>query len=555
MHRLRNWLNLLVYNLSLAMKKLLSMLLVFLSLIGIADAGYITYEEIRGVIPPCGNGFDCGAVLNSPWANIGPVPLAAVGVVFYSWIFLLAILNFLEFSISPIVNQLADQFKLKPKSVIRQLTLHELLLASTTFGAGFSAYLVFIMAVPIGAWCRYCLVSAATCASLFITMSIYYHKTAGQSPFLLKKTWYSIFHFLYLNIIKPIFFLFDPETIHNLMVSTGVLLGKFGIFKLKTQALFKFTHPILGVKFDGITFPNRIGLSAGFDYDGDLTQILPSVGFGWHTIGTVTLEPYEGNPKPRLGRLPDSKALIVNKGLKSVGARAVIAKLAQLPLSIPTAISIASTNKKFTSEKEQILEILACFRLFESSQLKHQLYELNISCPNTFGGEPFTTPMKLEKLLSAVDSLKLKLPVYAKMPIDQSEAETLALLKVIDKHQVAGVIFGNLTKDKNNPAVTKADREIWQQRQGNLSGKPTWDRSNKLIALTKKHFKNRFTIVGTGGIFTPEDAKRKLALGADLLQMITGMIYGGPQTIGMINLGLALDALSPSDGNRSKTPA
>lgn len=523
------------------------MSLIFFALIGIADAGYITYEKIRGVVPPCGNGLDCGAVLNSPWANIGPIPLAAVGVVFYSWILCLAILNLLEISIKPVVSRIANQLKLKKQHVLRQLTLQELLLGSTIFGAGFSAYLVYIMAVPIGAWCRYCLLSAATCFSLFLITSVFYLSSANQSPFLLKQLWYSLASFVYTRVLKPIFFLLDPEFVHNTMVGLGQLLGRFSLTKFKTQLFFRFHHPILKTTFNEINFPNRLGLSAGFDYDGDLTQILPSVGFGWHTIGTVTLGPYAGNPKPRLGRLPDSKALIVNKGLKSIGASAVISKLTPLKFSIPTAISIASTNKHFESEKAQILDIVGCFRLFESSQLKHQLYELNISCPNTFGGEPFTTPIKLEKLLAAVDSLKLKRPVYAKMPIDQSEVETLALLKVIDKHQVAGVIFGNLTKNKNNPAVTKADREIWQKRKGNLSGKPTWDRSNKLIALTKKHYKNRFTIVGTGGIFTPEDAKYKLAIGADLLQLITGMIFGGPQTIGMINLNLALDALSPSD--------
>ena len=105
------------------MKQILSILLVFFALAGIADAGFITYEKIRGVLPPCGNGLDCGAVLNSPWANIGPIPLAAVGVVFYTWVLLLAILNLLEVSIQPLVNRLADQIKLKKNHIFRQLTL------------------------------------------------------------------------------------------------------------------------------------------------------------------------------------------------------------------------------------------------------------------------------------------------------------------------------------------------------------------------------------------------------------------------------------------------
>lgn len=524
------------------MKQFLSTLLVFLSLVGIADAGFITYEEFRGVIPPCGDGFDCGTVLNSPWAHIGPVPLAAVGVVFYSTILILAVLNLLEVDISKMVKRGADTLKLRSTNVLRRLTLQELLLAATTFGAGFSLYLVFIMAVPIGGWCKYCLISAATCASLFITTSCYYWTSAGQSPFVLKKIWFSLAHFGYTKLIKPIFFRFDPELVHNTMVRGGALLGLFGLGKMKVAAICRFSHPVLAKKLNGITFPNPVGLSAGFDYNGDLTQILPSVGFGWHTIGSVTLEAYEGNPKPRLGRFPDSKALLVNKGLKNIGAKAIIKKLSNLSLAIPTAISIASTNTKFSNDKEQLLDIVSCFRLFEESSLKHSLYELNISCPNTYGGEPYTTPKRLETLLVALDQLKLTRPVYAKMPNELSDAEATALLKVMDKHDIAGVIFGNLVKNKQNPVLTDADRAVWNERAGNVSGKPTWQRSNELVALTRKLYPKRFTIVGTGGIFSAADAKHKLAQGADLVQLITGMIFEGPETIGMINLELALTA-------------
>ena len=125
------------------------------------------------------------------------------------------------------------------------------------------------------------------------------------------------------------------------------------------------------------------------------------------------------------------------------------------------------------------------------------------------------------------------------MPIDQSEKETLALLSMLAKHNVRGVIFGNLTKDKTNPAVHPEDRKVWLTRKGNLSGKPTWQRSNNLVALTRNHFGTRFTIIGTGGIFSGEDALQKLEAGADLIQLITGMIYEGPQVIGKINRYIA----------------
>jgi dihydroorotate dehydrogenase len=203
-------------------------------------------------------------------------------------------------------------------------------------------------------------------------------------------------------------------------------------------------------------------------------------------------------------------------------------------MRIPTGISIASTNTSFASEKEQIQDILKCFKLFEQSSLKHAYYELNISCPNTFGGEPFTTSEKLERLVSKLDGLKITRPVYVKMPIDLSLKETKQLLKTLVPHNIQGVIFGNLTKDKQNPAVHPQDQKRWQLMKGNLSGKPTWQRSNERIALTRSTFGQRFTIIGTGGIFSGADAKEKIKLGADLLQLITGMIYEGPQLIGQI---------------------
>lgn len=344
--------------------------------------------------------------------------------------------------------------------------------------------------------------------------------------------------FVYRSALKPVFFQLDPELVHNHMVSMGALIGKSSWLRQLVQVAWAHKSEKLVVEKDGIRFPNPVGLSAGFDYNADLINILPAVGFGFHTVGTVTLEPYQGNPTPRLARFPRSQALLVNKGLKNLGAEAVIRKLTGVVMPIPVGISIASTNRSFKNEREQIENITSCFRLFERSQVQHAYYELNISCPNTFGGEPFTTPEKLTRLMKKMDGLKLKRPLYVKMPIDQDKNETLQLLKVLDKANVQGVIFGNLTKDKTNPAVHPEDQAIWRGRKGNVSGKPTEHRSNLLIALTKKHYKSRFTIIGTGGIFSGSDALKKIKLGADLVQLITGMIYQGPQVIGQINLSL-----------------
>ncbi len=519
------------------MKTALGLLYIVLSIIGIADAGYITYTEYLkpGGEVVCGPGFDCSSVLDSPYAYIGPFPLAFLGLIFYSTVFILGVLNFLDIDVRPFFNRLADKLKLNQLNPLRFITTHELLVFLTIFGALFSLYLLIIMGYVLRAWCQFCLLSAVTSMSLFLISILYTILAQDRSLFVLKHLNFQIFSFLYKNVLKPVLFLFDAEKVHNSFADFGKILGSFSLTQKLTHASFAFKHPVTAKKIDDIIFPNPVGLSAGFDYNALLTGILPDVGFGWHTIGTITYEPYEGNPVPRLKRLPESKGLLVNKGLKNIGTRGIIQKLEGRKFRIPTGISIASTNKLFKNTKEQIIDILMSFQLFEESRVDLSYYELNISCPNTFGGEPFTTPQRLKLLLTALDKLAITKPIYVKMPIDQSAEETLELLKVIDKHHIQGVILGNLTKNKNNPAVSTTERKIWQESRGNVSGKATWELSNNLIKLTKKKYKKRFTIIGTGGIFTAEDADEKLKLGADLVQLITGMVFEGPQLLGKIS--------------------
>ncbi len=521
------------------MKIFISLLFIIFSIVGIADSSFITYEKFAGIIPDCGPGFDCGAVLNSKWSSIGPIPLSLLGLLYYFTVFSLGFLLVAEFEIQKPLGTLFDKLKLSQKNILRNITTAEALFLVTTFGFGFSIYLVTLMAFVIGAWCKYCVISAAASTLLFITSTVYFAKIEKRSPFIPKLLLFTFIHWGYTKLVKPLFFLMDAEDAHNSCTHFGVLLSKLGITRAITKVVFSFTHPANKKVIDGIAFPNQVGLAAGFDYNGQLTGILPDLGMGFHTIGTVTYLPYEGNKKPRLGRFLESKSLLVNKGLKSLGAVAIAENLAGIKFRIPTGISIASTNKHFDSDSEQILDILKTFKVFENSKVEHVYYELNISCPNTFGGEPYTTPQRLKTLLDAVEKIHVSKPIYVKMPIDQSKKETLELLNVISSHTVAGVIFGNLTKDKSNPDVTENDRKKWQTVKGNLSGKPTWKRSNELIELTRRNFGKRFTIIGTGGVFTGADAVTKVELGADLIQLITGMIFEGPQTVGEINLRLA----------------
>lgn len=351
----------------------------------------------------------------------------------------------------------------------------------------------------------------------------------------------------YQNIVKPIFFSFDAEAVHNMMVGMGKFSGEIPLVQDLFRTVYAYEHSSLRQKIAGIEFKNPIGLAAGFDYDANLTQILPDVGFGFHSVGTVTALPYEGNTPPRLGRLPKSRSLLVNKGYKSAGVDQIIHKLQKKEFRIPLGVSIGSTNKEFESSKEQIQDFIYSFEKVSKNLTRISYFELNISCPNLKTGEPFTTPKRLEPLLREVEKLKLKKPIFIKMPTDIGVTDSNALLKTADKYSIAGCIFGNLTKDRKNPDLDP--EEVKQAGIGNFSGKPVEKRANNLLSAAYQEYGDRFTLIGCGGTFSAEDAYRKIKLGAHLVQMITGMIYQGPQVIGQINEGLV--QLVQADGYES----
>jgi len=505
------------------MKQAFVLPVVILSILGILDASYLTYQKINNIIPPCTPGFQCETVLNSPWANIGPVPLSALGLVFYSIVFIFAATTLLE-----------------KKVKIGKMDNEDILMSLTAFGGGFSLYLVFVMQFLIGAWCTYCLISAIICALLFSINFVSYFIVGKKKLYFLKN---NIIASLY-QPVKKLMFFFDAEDVHNVMTDFGSVLGKNVIGRSIAKCMFKYNSSQTEKIIDGIIFPNPIGLAAGFDYNGQLTQILPSVGFGYQMVGTVTYEPYEGNKKPRLGRFPKSKSLLVNKGLKSLGAKVIANKLSKLTFEYPVGISIGATNKLFDSTKDQLLDIIKSFQVFERSMVEHSFYEMNISCPNTFGGEPFTNPKRLKFLLDALSKITITRPVYLKMPIDQSVENTMELLTVASNYDyIKGVNIGNLAKDRKKADMDPEEKAQWQNMKGNLSGKPTFKKSNQLIKAAKKNFGDRFTIIGTGGIFSPEDAQLKMDLGADLVQLISGMIFEGPQLMGKINFELEQEIL------------
>lgn len=507
-------------------------ILFVLGILGIIDASYLTYEHYTKIVPTCTVSqlppifSDCGQVLHSQYAVIFGVPLALLGIIHYLVLTLVMVL-------AQTTNKKIYWFWV---------------LFQTSVGILFSTYLMFLQIFVIKGFCLYCTLFALISFILFF-LSYFWLEYERKAIIIY------FFSFKYQYFLKPLLFLINPEIVHEYMLKFGEFLGCNSVIKKIFSHSVQFKHSHLHQKIAGIEFQNPIGLAAGFDYNAQLTQILPSVGFGSETLGTITNTPYGGNPRPMLGRLPKSQSLMVNKGFKNIGANKIIQKLNNLRLSIPVGISIGRTNSPILkTQKQSIEDIVGTFKKFESSKVENTYYELNISCPNLIHGEniSFYPPKNLKELLEALQKLNIGKPVFIKMPIEKTNKEFLSMLEIINKYKfIKGVIIGNLQKNRKDPSFDQ--NEVRQWPVGNFSGKPCEQRSNELIKLTYQKYKKRLVIIGCGGIFSTQDAYNKIKLGASLIQLITGMIYNGPTLISQINLEL-VEALK-KDGYKNISEA
>jgi len=324
----------------------------------------------------------------------------------------------------------------------------------------------------------------------------------------------------------------NPETTHDMVSFTGKVLGTNFLTRKLLKLNFAYKNKILNQKILGINFKNPIGLSAGFDKDAELTNTIPNVGFGFQTIGSITGEKCEGNPKPRLWRLKKSKGLVVYYGLKNIGCEKVLKRLKNKKFSIPIGVSVAKTNcKKTANTQDGIKDYVKAFKTLKDIGSYN---EINISCPNAYGGEPFTDPKKLDALLSEIDKIKTKKPTFIKMASDLTKKEIDEIIKIVEKHKINGFTSTNLTKSRDNEQIL--EKEI--PKEGGISGKPVYKLSNEQIGYIYKKTKGKYVIIGCGGVFTPEDAYEKIKEGASLVSLISGMIFEGPQVVSEINQGL-----------------
>ncbi len=342
----------------------------------------------------------------------------------------------------------------------------------------------------------------------------------------------------YKKALKPLLFRFDPEEVHDLFVSLGEAFGRNKTGRQLIAAVYGYRGDDASRTVDGITYETPIVLAAGFDYNARLTQILGSVGFGGVEVGSVTAYPCEGNDPPRLKRAIESKSLVVYKGLRNEGVDRIIERIQTRGVQegLVLGVSIAMTNAESSATLEgAVSDYHTSFKKLNDANIG-DYYTINISCPNVYGGESFTDPDRLETLLTRLSEVDCKVPRYAKMPISIEWSQFRELLDLLTQFDFDGAVIGNLQKDYDKIDVRS---EAPEEYRGGLSGKPCRKRSTELIAKTREYCGDDFTIMGCGGVLSPEDAIEKLDAGADLIQLISGMIFEGPHLMRNISRAVA----------------
>ena len=337
------------------------------------------------------------------------------------------------------------------------------------------------------------------------------------------------------RIARPAIFLMDPENAHYMFKRVGVFLGSNPLTRALTSLIFNYGHKSLKTKVDGIEYRNPLCLSAGFDKDGELTKIYPSIGFGLAELGSFTGEVCPGNPGKRLFRMVKSKSILVWYGLNNQGAEKISSRLKGVNFG-KLRVGINAAKSNITPEfdlQDSIDDYTKTKRLFKDIG---DYYTINISCPNTQDGEPFVDKQNLDALLVAVNAHRVEgKPIYVKLAADMEIDEINIIVDACLEHKMDGVVLTNLAKPAFNKEYVESELPF---HKGAMSGLPLQRISTNVIRHVYRRSRGKLTIIGVGGVFTAKDAYEKITSGASLLHMISTLIFDGPQSISEINRGL-----------------
>jgi dihydroorotate dehydrogenase len=369
---------------------------------------------------------------------------------------------------------------------------------------------------------------------------------------------------IYQSGIRPILFSAlkaDAELLHHQVLGLLSWLEHtsehpFGYWvQTRLQQTYCLSDSRLKQSLWGLEFPNPVGLAAGFDKDGVAASIWGAFGFGFTELGTVTLQAQPGNPRPRLFRLIEDKAVLNRMGFNNQGAQALAQRLERLNvqtlpvessnlqssrLTIPLGINLGKS--KITPLEEAAADYLGSFRLLKDWG---DYFVVNVSSPNTPGLRSLQDAAQLSVIVDALQQEnKSQKPIFVKIAPDLEWEAIADVIHLAQTHQLSGIIATNTTigRDILKTRIIEKTGKPVEQEAGGISGAPLRQRSTEVIRFIYKQTQGQLPIIGVGGIFTADDAWEKITAGASLIQVYTGWVYEGPWMIRRILAGL-LDKL------------
>ena len=302
------------------------------------------------------------------------------------------------------------------------------------------------------------------------------------------------------NLVRPLLFRLDPERAHRSTMLALEFTRRIGLSGLITSPASYSPRTVMGLEF-----PNPVGLAAGLDKDGEHIDALSHLGFGFIEVGTVTLEPQTGNPRPRLFRYQNERALINRLGFNNDGADAIVERLKIWSAAAMPPLFVNIGKNRDVDNYAQCYDKVAPYA---------DAVVLNLSSPNTPGLRDFQKPDQMHRLLTSIEK---RGPILVKIAPDLDDAQLQEICDVCAK-LADGMICTNTTIEK--PAG--------MNEAGGLSGAPLMPRSTEVLRKVRERVGSAYPLIGVGGIFTPDDVRRKMIAGADLVQVYTSFVYEGP---------------------------
>jgi dihydroorotate dehydrogenase len=329
---------------------------------------------------------------------------------------------------------------------------------------------------------------------------------------------------IYQKILRPVLFLFDPEFIHKATFHIFHFFPSLGhLFGLSNKKIIRrYPKPVSSF---GLTFAHPIGIAAGLDKNARALPFFKNMGFAFVEIGTITLKPQKGNPKPRLFRLAHDQSLINRMGFNNDGMEAIRKRLKNRPAGLIVGGNIGKNT--MTPNSDAVDDFSACFKGLYSCV---DYFVVNVSCPNIKDLNKLQNKEDLGKILGRLVFLRsqesLFKPILLKISPDLSAIQLDEVAEVVSETKIDGLIATNTSKNRFNLSYT--EDEIQRFGEGGLSGRPLCQTSTDIISYLRIKMGPDFPIIGSGGVMNALDAVEKMNAGANLVQLYTGFIYEGP---------------------------